>query len=172
MALDSSVGGAAAESYISVAEADALADDDFGPEREWWRDSGLEDKELALKRATDEIDDWVRSGWSRYSSAQALSFPRLIDVAGTPVEPFLPERLRRATWYQAAYLIRNARVIAAADTRRARALSQASEPNMSYSPEREPEALSSRAQRALEGFRQAGGNKSIRSVRIGSGYQG
>lgn len=172
MALDATVGGAAAESYLSVADADALAADDYGPEREWWLDQGLEEKELALKRATDEIDDWVRSGWARYATAQALAFPRLIDVADYPVAPFLPERLRRATYYQAAFLVRNARVLAAADTRRARGLQSASEPNMSYTPASEPETLSRRAQRSLEGYRKAGGSKGVRTVRMGSGYLG
>lgn len=172
MAIDSTIAGADAESYLGTADADALAAVDFGPEREWWLDAGLADKELALKRATDELDDWLQTGWPRYSTTQALLFPRLIDYSGTPAVAFIPPKVGRATYYQAAFLMRNARVLAAADTRRARGAQSVSEPNMSYTQraEGEPTVLSSRAMHALEGFRRAGGQRALRSVRVSSGY--
>jgi hypothetical protein len=170
MPLDSTVAGAAAEAYLSVAEADALAADDFGPERESWLDAGLEDKELVLKRATDEIDDELRSGWLRYASGQALLFPRAIDVASAL--PVIPERIRRATYFQAAFLLRNATVLAAADTRRARGAQSVSEPNMSYTQpvDGTPAVISSRVLHVIEGFRRAGGARGIQAVRMSSGY--
>ena len=167
MAIDSTVAGAAADSYLSVADADALAADDYGPEREWWKDAGLEQKELALKRATDELDDAIRSGWTRYSLTQSLLFPRSIDVRATVA--FIPDRLRRATYYQAAFLLRGARVIAAADMRRARGLQSASEPNMSYTEgDAAAPVLSSRTLQAIAGFRRSGGSRRIQSIRTTS----
>jgi hypothetical protein len=172
MALDATVAGASADSYLTVSDADALAAADYGPEREWWLDAGGEDKELALKRATSEIDEWLRSGWARYSSDQALLFPRRIDVAGSPAAAYIPARVGRATYYQAAFLIRNARVIAAADTRRARGAQSVSEPNMSYTQpvDREDAILSTRTLHALQGFRLAAGRRTVRTVRMASGY--
>lgn len=171
MSLDSTIAGAAAESYLSVAEADALAHADYGPEADWWLDGGLEQKELALRRATAEVDEYVRTGWARYSATQALLFPRLIDISA-PAVPLIPARIARATYYQAAFLVKGARVLAAADMRRARGLRQASEPNLSYSVGDDPQVLTGRALHALEGYRRAGGAKAVRSVRMvsGSGY--
>lgn len=171
--IDATVAGATANSYLTVADADALAADDFGPEREWWLDAGGEQKELALKRATAELDDWLRSGWTRWDLSQALLFPRSIDYSGTPAAAFIPSRIGRATYYQAAFLVRNARVLAAADVRRARGLASASEANMSYTAADAGAAapvLSTRAMNALEGFRRAGGDRGLRSIRMTAGW--
>lgn len=169
--IDATVAGATANSYLAVADADALAADDFGPERGWWLDAGLEQKELALKRATAELDDALRSGWTRYDSAQALIFPRSIDYSGAPAVAFIPARIRRAAYLQAAFLVGNATVLAAADRRRARGLASASEPNMSYTTDAATTApvLSTRALNALEGFRTSAGSRGLRSIRMTAG---
>jgi len=173
MAIDATVAGASADSYLEVADADALAAEDYGPEKDWWLDAGAEDKEFALKRATDEVDDHLRSGWSRYSATQTLLFPRTIDFTGTPAVPFIPTRVLRAVYYQAAFLIRGAKVIAAADLRRAKGAQSVSEPNMSYTQtfdSNEPAILSTRAATALDAYRQATGRRQVKSVYMASGY--
>ena len=169
MPLDATVAGATANSYLTRADADALAASDYGPERDTWTAAVDADCDLALQRATREIDDAVRSGWYRYSSAQALRFPREIDYVG--LLPFIPGAIKRATYYQAAFLLRNARVIAGADTRRARDMQNASEPNVSYTREElQAPILSLRTLHALEGYVRAGGTRGLRMVRIASGY--
>ena len=170
MVLDATVAGAAAESYLSVADATALATNDYGPEREWWLGAGGEDQELALKRATAEIDDSLRTGWARYDSSQMLLFPREIDYVDP--DPYIPTRVLRATYFQAAFLLKNAKVIAGAGIRKARGMSNSSEPNMSYTQAQESEVmvLSPRALTALEGYRRSGGKRSVRSVHMAAGY--
>jgi hypothetical protein len=169
--LDATVAGATADSYLSVADATALATNDYGPERDWWLGAGGEDRELALKRATAEIDDYLRSGWTRYDRSQALLFPREIDYdsAGSP---FVPVRVGRATYYQAAFLLKNVKVIAAAGIRKMRGQSNASEANMSYTQAQESEVavLSPRAMQALDSYARSGGKRSVRSVHMAAGY--
>src|SRR5262245_19919065 len=165
MAIDATVAGADANSYLTVADADALAADDYGPEREWWLDRGLEEKEQALKRATAELDMWLGASWTTYSAEQALLFPRLRDTDGTT--PYIPGGVQRATYYQAAFLTRNATVLAAADIRRARGAQSVSEPNMSYTQPTGDESspLSSRARGAM-GVYFVGGSRTVHSVRV------
>lgn len=180
MALDATPAGASANSYLTVAAADTLAGEDLGPEATAWlalnnaTPADLAKKEAALKRATREIDAHVRSGWSRYSTSQVLRFPRSIDVvSGSPV---LPQELQRATYQQAIYLVKNASVIAAANTRRARNLQSASEPDTSYSQGADDgmSILSAQALHYLSGYAiaprsQRGG---VRSSRVSSGFIG
>lgn len=172
MALDSTVAGAQANSYLSVADANALATDDLGSEAIAWLEATHEQREKALKRATREIDGYLRSGWARYSAAQALLFPRAIDYAGTPIAPLIPRNVELACYEQATYVLKNATVIDNAHTRRARDMHSASEPNISYTerPDADTPAISDAALLYLEGYRRAGGSRRIRSVLMTSGY--
>lgn len=170
MALDATVAGAAADSYLTVAQADALATADVGPEAEGWTAATLDQKERALKRATRDLDNHLRSGWPTYSATQALLFPRLIDRNATG--PVLPRGVRTACYEQATYVLANAKVLDRANTRRARDMQSAAEPNNSYSqPVQSDVALLSPAALAyLAGYATAAGRRGMRSVRMSSGY--
>lgn len=127
MALVATVAGATSNSYLTVADADALAVADLGRFAAGWLKATIEDRERALMRATAEIDAFV--GYAPpFTSGQALAFPRPVDVddAGSPV---LPSRLKRACYLQAAFLVENADTLDDAATRRARGLSSYSNPD-------------------------------------------
>lgn len=171
MALDSTVAGSTADSYLSVAVADGFAAADLGPEAAAWLAAVTADKEKALKRATREIDGFLRSAWSRYSSTQALLFPRLIDYSGSPAVPLIPRNVQLACYEQASFVLKNAAVLDHARTRKARDVQSASEPNLSFSERTADSApvLSDAAIHYLEGYRRAGGSRGIRSTRFASG---
>jgi phage gp36-like protein len=182
MTLDATIAGATANSYLTVAAADSYAGDDLGPEAAAWLAAVTADKEKALKRATREIDGYLRSGWVRYSAAQALLFPRAIDYSGTPAAAYLPSNVKLACYEQATYVLRNAKVLDNARTRRARDVQSASEPNISFaerasttrsgaaSPDVDAAMLSDAALGYIEGFRRAGGSRGLTSVRMTSGW--
>jgi len=170
VALDATVGGAAANSYLTVAEADAIAAQDVGPEVTKWLAASQPEKEAALQRATRELDAYMRTGWQPYSSSQALLFPRIIDQDSTGA--YLPRKLQLATYEQSTYVLANAGVLDRANSRRARDLASVAEPNTSYSRQGgvdEVAELSAQAMVYLAGFR-TGGNRGLRSVRMSSGY--
>ena len=73
MALVATVGAANADSYITLAEADAYLAARFGAEA--WEALGDELKEKALKQATRELDRH-RFRSSKATTVQALQFPR------------------------------------------------------------------------------------------------
>ena len=123
MALDATVAGASANSYLTVEDADALARADLGPQADRWLhpSTTLADKEKALQRATREIDAYVdRLGVAPYSADQALLFPRETDVAGDPLAPFLPRSIKQAAYEQATYVLTNAPALDEAAGRRAK----------------------------------------------------
>jgi hypothetical protein len=122
MALDATVAGPSANSYLSVAAADAFALEDIGLAKAAWIAATDEDKEAALIRATEEIDGLIGETSSKADPAQALLFPRLDDVAYGTSTFIIPGRLEKATYLQAAYLIQNAKLIDDAASRRARGL--------------------------------------------------
>lgn len=133
MTLVATPASADANSYLTVADADALAGDDIGPEAETWlRTTTAASKEKALKRATREIDAYVRPGYPRYSLTQPLKFPRA-DIDVLDGDPIIPRELELATYQQAIFILRNATAIAAANSRRAQNLDSATEPNLGYS---------------------------------------
>jgi hypothetical protein len=179
MALDATPAGASADSYLTVAAADALAGADLGPEPALWLNAATTTaiKEAALKRATREIDAYLRSGWTRHSPTQALRFPRSIDV-NTSGSPIIPVDLQRATYQQAIYLNKNATILAAANRRRARNVSNASEPDVSYTqgdPEEPLASMSALAIHYLSGYATAPKAQragSVRSARVSSGFVG
>lgn len=183
MTLDATPAGADANSYLTVAGADALAGEDIGPEATAWlalvnaTPADLAKKEAALKRATREIDEYLRTGFTKAVAGQRLRFPRAdVDVDGDG-DPAIPRGIELATYQQAIYLVKNAAVIAAANTRRARNMQSASEPDISYSQGADDgmSILSAQALHYLAGFavatrsQRAGG---VRSVRVRSGFVG
>lgn len=175
MTLVATPADADANSYLTVADADALAGDDLGPEADaWLATTVLPSKEKALKRATREIDAHLSTTWQRYSSTQRLLFPRSIDTLDG--DPVIPVGIQRATYQQAIFVLRNAAVIAAANSRRAQNLASASEPQMGYSQGAEDgmNVLSPQALHYLSGFSVAprSGSDGLRSVRVGTGFIG
>ena len=129
MALDATVGGASANSYATIAEGDAYAASDLGRNRDAWTQATIAEKEAALIRATDEIDTAVGRVVASYSETQALLFPRYTDLIYGTQTPELPNRLAKATWYQAAFLLRNATVLDDAASFRARGLANFANPD-------------------------------------------
>lgn len=151
MTLDATVGGAAANSYLTVAEADVFASADLGPAVVRWQGATADRKAAALMRATVEID--LALGMYplvRLSTTQALTYPTVDDApAGTPV---LPLRIKRATYAQAKHLNANIEAMDAALKRQAKGMLSESEPNYSYSRDASPMSfLSEEAQGYLSG---------------------
>jgi hypothetical protein len=110
---DTTLGGAIATSYLTVAEGDAYAAATLGPEAKAWEDATVEEREKALMQATTAVDTFQRSrsGYAvPYALDQALFFPRDIDVPG----PYLIPVVKRATWVQAAWLLKNVNLLAEA----------------------------------------------------------
>jgi hypothetical protein len=129
VAIDATVAGANADSYLTVAEADAFAAVRLGRFAARWLDAGTttDNKEDALKQATSDVDAFVRVG-PRFSTTQALIFPREIDELNDV--PFLPKRVKEATYEQAAYVLATANLQDDAADRRARGLFSFSEDNL------------------------------------------
>ena len=177
MPIDVTPGGASANSYLTIAAAEVLATDDLGPEAAKWLSAGTDEKEAALKRATREIDEYLRTGWARYSTTQRLRFPRSVDLDADS-EPIIPRGIELATYQQAIYVLKNATVLAAANTRRARNMQSASEPEISYSqaePDDGTSIMSGQALHYLSGFRVAPRSNrtgGVRSLRATSGFVG
>jgi hypothetical protein len=96
MALDTTVGGAEAESYASVAEADAYH---AGRGNAAWAALDGAAKEVALRLATDYLEGAYALAWSggRASVTQRLSWPRVGAYAafnvGTYDPGFMPEAI-------------------------------------------------------------------------------
>lgn len=130
MPLDVTVGGSAANSYLSVAEGDEFAASDLGRFAKAWLDATTEAKEAALRRAAQEIDTYVgvRPDEAFYPSVQALVFPRYSDVNVYGV-PLLPVRVKRAAYLQAAYLVAAADQIDDAALRRSKGFTSYANPD-------------------------------------------
>jgi hypothetical protein len=130
MALDVTPGGSASDSYLSLADALSYAQSDLGLFADAWVAADDPTREKALRRATRDIDRWVGSTTDAYSTTQALAFPRWEDTddAGLPI---IVVPVEQATYEQAKYVLSNAEVIDNAATRRARALTTFTEPNVS-----------------------------------------
>lgn len=169
MAFDATVAGNAANSYLSVAEADALAAADVGPSVTAWNAASQSAKENALQRATREVNAYLRSsGIALYSATQALLYPRSVDVLNNT--PFIPNAIRFATYAQAKFVNANASVLDAAETRKARGIESGSEPNVSWTlgAPGDKTHLCDEAEAYLTGiFSQA---SSVHSVVIGTAY--
>lgn len=131
MPLDATVAGAAANSYLTIPEADAFASVDpvLGAK---WLAATLEEKERLLIAATDDVDLYKKAVGARYSASQARLFPRSTDVTGDPALPFLLPDVKRATYEQAVYLLDNAHLIAQAANHRANGLLNSADGNGSW----------------------------------------
>lgn len=137
MALDTTVAGAAADSYVSVTEADTLAGQSLSSFAAAWTAATTAKKENALRQATVDVDTHVRSTepWTAAAfqpvpapAAQRLLFPRSTDYTGTaPGTPYIEARVKQATYEQAAYLLANQPLLDAAAQRRARGMFSFSE---------------------------------------------
>jgi hypothetical protein len=126
MVLDTTIAGSAADSYLSVAEADARATADLGRHAREWLAATRDQKEAALRRATRDLDTFVGVVAAPYVSTQSLLFPRSVDVLGAA---FVPEPVAQACYEQAAFLLRNADLIDDAASRRAQGLSSFANPD-------------------------------------------
>lgn len=171
MALDATVAGATANSYLTVAAADALAAADLGRQAAGWLAALTATKEAALQRATREIDgNFPISGlWVRYDADQALLFPRPQDATGAPLAPYIHPNVEQATYHQAAYLVANASLIDDAAARRARGLFSFSDSEGGGSVALDPAfgLLAPQAMAFLTALR-AGGKGTLSSVQIAS----
>jgi hypothetical protein len=125
MPLDVTVGGSAADSYVSIAEADGFAASDIGRFAAAWVAAPIETKEAALRRAAREIDAYVgiAPDEAYYYGVQARAFPRLRDIDYVTSLPEIPSRVKFAQYLQAAYLIVAADQIDDAALRRSKGLS-------------------------------------------------
>lgn len=154
MALDATPAGSSSDSYLTVAAADAFAAADLGRQASKWLEASTTTdlKERALKRATRDLDRAARFVY-RFSETQALLFPRVDDVDAASLPIIIPE-LAEATYEQAAYVLLNADLIDDAGSRRARQLTNFSEPDVSGTVADNPEwgVLSPRAAKLLEGL--------------------
>lgn len=163
MTLDATPAGASANSYLTVAGADALAEDDLGPEATGWLDADdVATKERALIRATREVNAYLPPDGSRHTPSQALRFPRPGDLSGG--SPLIVRDIELATYHQAIYLHKNHAVLAQANTRRARGMQSASEPNLSYSEGTGEGALAPMALHYLTAFGSAGRGGNVRTM--------
>lgn len=171
MTLDATVAGATANSYLTVAAADALAAADLGRQATAWTAATTDQKERALKRATREIDQhFPTTGlWVRYDADQALLYPRPQDATGVPLVPYIHANVQLACYHQASYLVVNADLIDGAASRRARGLFSFSDSEGGGSVALDPTfgLLSPQAAADLAAVR-AGGRGTLSSVPISS----
>lgn len=176
MTLDATPGGTTSDAYITLAEAEAFASNDMGPEAERWRtpESADDERERAIRRATLELDAYLRTGHPPYAGAQALRFPRKdvdVDAGGSAI---IPGNLKRATYHQAAYVLLNASVIDGANARGARGQESYSDFGASgVEADPKPPAISERALLFLAGFRTVSApkpNTGTHSLRVDSGF--
>lgn len=168
MALDATVAGAAANSYLTLAGANTLAGEALGREAAAWNAASDADKEKALIRATSDVDAYIGGVSARSATGQALLFPRATDTSsGTP---YILGRVQRATFHQAAFLLANVDAIADADARRASGLLSRSDMDGGWTASlREPATLSSIAESYLRPLR-LGRTAVLGSIRLASGY--
>lgn len=168
MALDATVAGVSANSYLTVAEADTLNGTRLGPAAAAWSVASLADKEKALISATRDVDANVRPA-TPYSALQALAFPRATDLDAADL-PILAGGVKLATYEQAVYLLDNATALDEAASRRARGLYQFTDDDVSGSIALDPllGLLAPRAQAALQGVTLTEGSTRIGSARLHS----
>ena len=102
MALDSTVGGASANSYSSLTEANSFFSQ--RPEADDWEAVG-EEKEAWLIRATDRLEQETYQG-ERTDDDQALSFPRVgLVIDGIEVDDnVIPIQAKRGQFQLALVL--------------------------------------------------------------------
>lgn len=169
MALDTTVAGANANAYISVAEADAFAATRLGRFAERWAVTSTSDKEAAIIQATVDVDAHVRSTVP-YSVTQRLAFPRDRDYTGAaPGAPYIDRLVKEATYEQAAFLASMADRLDDAAARRAHGFYSYSDDDVSGTLALDP-AFGHFAGRAVDLLRTLTGlgSASVRSVPVRS----
>jgi len=106
-AIDYTWGGASADSYVSLTDAEALINA-YVTNTIIWDDGTDEAKNAALRMATRDVDSLQYFG-TRYDVEQRLEFPRAIDFKygfGVDVqEDKVKEDIQLATALQASYLL-------------------------------------------------------------------
>lgn len=109
MALDTTVGGSNSDSYITVAEADTFASNEY--DDGGWASLDTATKEKLLKRAAQDLELLSYKGSKYYtgiegaSDYQKLSFPRSynIDANGNVI---IPSEVKLAQWRQARHILK------------------------------------------------------------------
>lgn len=105
MALDATIGGAASDTYGTLAEADAY----FASRQSGSWDGSNAHKEMALRKAATYLDQRYLGSWrgSRVYSTQLRAWPRVdvIDVDGFPIlSTVIPVALKNAQFEAAAII--------------------------------------------------------------------
>ena len=108
MALDATLGGASANSYVTVAEADAYFATSFG--RTAWGSASAANKEIVLIESTRLLDLLV--SWKGYvkSDTQALQWPRTYvpNIDGRYIsDSIVPKDVKNAVFELAYSLLSN-----------------------------------------------------------------
>jgi len=111
MAIDASVGGVSANSYVTTVEADEYFEGRLSPEGYTSADAGIQER--ALRNATSVLD--ARISWlgdiKDQTTPQALAWPRVYDFNLTTPEDILvlgqaiPQDLKNAQSEMALFLI-------------------------------------------------------------------
>ena len=105
MAFDSTVGGADANSYASVAEATAYFA--LRINSAWWALLSNAEQEAYLATATMQLETWVEWNGDRGTTTQALHWPATdaTDCVGDDIgEDTIPASVKTAVYEQASYL--------------------------------------------------------------------
>ena len=114
-------GGSTSNSYLSASEATTMAGlYKLSTEIKPWDDATTSDVEVALIRATSDIDNTFTYLGKRREYQQQLEFPRQIPEMSFPfstsnpdiltddeVQRMMEERVKKATFEQAFYIIKN-----------------------------------------------------------------
>ena len=106
MPLDSEVGGASANSYASVADADAYFSESFG--KGLW--TGSTDKEALLITASRSLDQYMSWDGVKSDDAQTMEWPRIgaFDKTGKMYAgDAIPMPVKFATYELAYYMLQN-----------------------------------------------------------------
>ena len=106
-AINSTVGGASANSYITIAQGTAYADDVLGTTA--WSTATTDNRTRALLAATARLDELAWIG-ARASSTQALAWPRTDAACGEfdYAADVIPAEVQEATWQLAELLLGDA----------------------------------------------------------------
>jgi hypothetical protein len=85
-----------AESYVSVAETDTYH---LNYNNTSWALASIQNKEVALRKATQYLDSIFLWNGSIYSTSQSLSFPRvnIMDLQGRILDKTIPRSLKEST---------------------------------------------------------------------------
>lgn len=122
MALDTTVGGAVSDSFVSLSEADIYFSEHYDTSKGTaWAAMVDPQKEMLLRQATETVNSlnfWESpsptsasgalnlKNWpvTAYNDTQRLQFPRNIDISGTDDAPFIPQDVKWAVCEQAVFM--------------------------------------------------------------------